>query len=85
MSSSRALHFIFQLHLFVCVHTCQGICVMVKGQLAGIGSILPLCGLQGLNTGDQAWCPLPAKPSLWPSTLIFETRSLTEHEVHHFK
>lgn len=45
--------------------------VEIKGQFSGIGSHLPLCRCQELNSGCQAWqqVPLPAEPSHGPSTV----------------
>lgn len=33
---------------------CHSVCVEVSGQLFAICSLLPLCGVQGLNSGSQA-------------------------------
>lgn len=53
----------FEFHLFImCV--CTHSDVEVRGQLAGLGSLLPLCGAWGSNSGGQAsmagifscWC-----------------------------
>jgi hypothetical protein len=44
--------------------------VKVKGQLAGVGSLLPSCEFQEWNTGLQVWVggkvPLPDEPSCHP-------------------
>lgn len=42
-----------------------------RGQLSGVGSLLRLCGVQGLNSDHQArpQAPLPTKPSCWPSSM----------------
>lgn len=37
----------------VWVHACHSMYVAVRGQLVGIGSLFPWCGLQGLNPGHQ--------------------------------
>lgn len=41
------------------VYVCVSVCVSVRGQLAGIGFLLPLCGSQGSNTGCQSWQQAP--------------------------
>lgn len=40
----------------------------VRGQSEGPGCLLPLCAFRGLNSGCQAWqpVPVPAEPSHWP-------------------
>lgn len=49
-------------------------CVEVKGQPEGVGSLLPPRGSWGSNSGCQAWqqALLPDKPFYWPNT-IYET------------
>lgn len=44
---------VFILCLWGCGHTCQGKGVKVRGLFAGIGSLLPLFGSQGLSSGYQ--------------------------------
>ena len=34
---------------------CHDACVEVRGQLADMGSLLPPCGVQGLNSGHRVW------------------------------
>lgn len=43
-----------------------------RGQLLGVGSLLLLCGTQGLNSATQTWqqMPLPAQPSHTAEYLI---------------
>lgn len=47
--------------LCVCVSTCMGcrMYVETRGQPVGVGSFLPLCGPQGLNSGHQAEQQVP--------------------------
>lgn len=44
---------------------CSGVPVEVRGQIAGIGSLLPSCGSRELNSAYQVWlqAQLPIKPS----------------------
>lgn len=37
----------------VCVHICHSTCVVVRGQLSGVGSFFPSSVSQGLNSGCQ--------------------------------
>lgn len=58
-----------------CIHMSVNtmVCVEVKGQLCGVGSLFPyLYGLQVLNSDHQALAAsaLPSEPSLQP-TVIF--------------
>lgn len=62
-------HFVFNFDT-VFIYVCACVCVHInmgcyRGQPVGVGSPLPLCGLQGLNLDHQAWwqTPLPADPS----------------------
>ena len=38
-------------------------CVEVKGQLVGVGPLLPPCGSQGSTSGGQAWQQVPVPTS----------------------
>lgn len=59
-------------------------CVEVRGQLAGVGSLLPPCRTQGSSRGHQPWqwAPLPLS---YPCPLQFflnlELRSLMLHGI----
>lgn len=59
------------------VHVCDmyhGMCVLVRGQLVGVGSVLEPCGL-GLNSGHQV--PMSTAPSVRSaSAYIYYTVSL---------
>lgn len=63
----RGLHFFLNIYLFVCVHThahlhaCHCTCMEVRGQFTGAGSLLPLYGPWGSNSGIR----LGSKP-LYP-------------------
>jgi hypothetical protein len=48
--------------------------VEIRGQLAGVSSLLPSCGSQGPNSGDHIWqqMPLPADPSGQPKYVSFK-------------
>lgn len=50
--------------------TCCGGRVEVKGQLAGIGSLLPPCRFQGWSFGHQAWWQVP-HPLIHPTGAKF--------------
>jgi hypothetical protein len=55
-----------------------------RGQLSGVGSLLPPCGPHGLSSGCQAWqqAPLPAEPSHWPASSAFMILSKYLKHVH---
>lgn len=40
-------------------HMCLGVYIEVKEQSAGVGPVLMLCQIQGLNLGSQAWQQVP--------------------------
>lgn len=65
---SRFLLLLMLIHLFLCVCTHSGTHEEVRGQSEGPGCLLPLCAFGGLNSGCQAWqpMPVPAGPSHWP-------------------
>lgn len=52
---------------------CYHASVEIRGQPVGVGSPLPLCMFQELNSGCQAWqqVPLPAEPSHQLSSIAF--------------
>lgn len=53
--NSTLPHFIFKLHLFMCVGVCPNttiMCVQVRGHL-GSHSLLQSCGSYGWNSGHQ--------------------------------
>lgn len=62
-------------YMHVQMHACThySICVEVRGQLYGIGSLLILCGFQVSNSCHQTWwdSPLPVESSHWPKSSIF--------------
>lgn len=43
--------------LLICMHACTCVCVQVRGQRAGAGSLPLPCGSWGLNSGQQPWHP----------------------------
>lgn len=52
---------------------CHSVCVKVRGQGCGVGSLLPLLyGFQGMNSGLQAsWqALLAAEPSHWSKFIV---------------
>lgn len=67
--------FLQSLIYLLCVGSCHRASVAVRGQLVGLG-LRPPSGLQGSNSGWQAWwpAPLPNEPSRGPSILIFILR-----------
>lgn len=56
------------------------ICMWVRGQLAGVSSLLQPDRSQGLNTAHQAWLPAPlsAEPSHEPLLLFFGYKILVQ-------
>lgn len=52
--------------MWVCL--CHDACMKVRGQFAGVGSLLPPCGSQVLNSGHWvSWqASSPTEPSYWP-------------------
>lgn len=61
--------------IFVCVHTYYRICVVVRGQLVGIGSLL-LCRSEGPDSGCHVWQQAPLPADLGFNAFWFETGSL---------
>lgn len=58
--------------MYVWVCTCYGMCIEVRGQFMGVGSLPPF-GLWKLNSGHWTWqqAPLPAEPCHWPRSRYF--------------
>lgn len=54
----------FQVSMCVCICVRYGVSVEVRGQLAGVRSLLAPCGSWGLNSDSQA--PFPPEPSHCP-------------------
>lgn len=63
----------FYKYLFICVHTCHGAYIEVRGQPAETDSLLLPCEFQGLNSEHQTWqqTPLSVKPTHQPGYLCF--------------
>lgn len=59
----------------MCVRVCTCVYdVEVRRQLPGVGSLLTLCGPQGLNSGHQAWPQEPLLPSRHTDPGVFLVR-----------
>lgn len=58
------------MYTYVWSSTCYGICMEVRIQCEGAGSLYPSREYQKLNSTHQAWwqVPYPAKPSLHAQT-----------------
>lgn len=72
---ARSVRYIFLLMLsFVCV-PCTTAYVEIRGQHAGVNSLLPPCGLWGLNSGYQARSQmlLLIQPSFWALVMLLLT------------
>lgn len=67
----------FSAHVYVYGHLHQGEYVEVKGELGGVGSLLPPCGFQSSNSGCQACrkVPLPAQLLIGLFVLFAESGS----------
>lgn len=52
---------------------CHSTHVEAREHTCGVGTLLLLCGSQGLNSGHRAWqqAPLPSEPSNQPAQNIF--------------
>lgn len=65
----------FHLFVYVCVGACmchEGVCVEVRGQLEEVGSLLPICGSQGLNSAHQSYWQVPISLVIFCLFLFFE-------------
>lgn len=60
------IYFVWRAGGSKCVHC--GPRFEIRGQFAGVGTLFPPCGTQGLNSGCQVWWQalLPAEPPRWP-------------------
>lgn len=78
-SFEKIFVFTYLVCMYVCA--CQGTCVEVRRQLA-VSSLPPLCGTQGLNSGNQARRQglLPLFP--WPSFITWSCQ-LTLNQLSH--
>lgn len=62
--------------MYVCVDRHRWACVELSEHLAGVDSLLPQCGSQGVKLRSSAWphAPLPAVPFHWPEA--YNSRTL---------
>lgn len=50
------------IYLLKCMCACHSVLTEVRGQLSGVGSLLPPCGFQGPNLGHLAYSSLLDEP-----------------------